>query len=165
MGWCKTMTNADKQRQTSKDDITNPSFNQELSIFFENFLKEGTIVKEKEIVPGLKIKIKVLNTEELLVAESILSNQNPHIPSDVIIKVRAASILSQAIVKLNDMDIERDNLSEEENNARRRGLYKQVLKMPALVIQKAYEFYIEAVQEQNSIYDNPKELSDKISNF
>jgi hypothetical protein len=160
------MSNAtDKQKQNSAEDLISPEFNQELSNFFENFLKEGIVIKEKEVVPGLKIKLKVLNTEELLIAESILSNQNPHIPTDVMIKVRAASILSQSIIKLNDMDIEREDLSDEENGFRRRGLYKQVLKMPALVIQKAYEFYVEAVQEQNRLYNSPKDLSDKISNF
>lgn len=151
--------------EQNAEDLANPTFDQELSNFFENFLKEGIIIREKEVVPGFKVKLKVLNTEELLVAESILKNQNPHIPADVVIKVRAASILSQAILKLNDMDVERDDLPEDTNELRRRALYKQVLRMPALVIQKTYEFYVEAVQEQNALYDNPEKLGKKIENF
>jgi hypothetical protein len=151
--------------EQNAEDLTNPTFDQELANFFEGFLKEGVIIREKEVVPGFKVKLKVLNTEELLVAESILKNQNPHIPSDVVIKVRAASILSQAILKLNDMDVEREDLSDSENELRRRALYKQVLRMPALVIQKTYEFYVEAVQEQNALYEEPKKLGEKIENF
>jgi hypothetical protein len=146
-------------------DLTDPSFTDELNLFFDNFLKEGIIIKEKEISPGFKVKLKVLNTEELLVAESILSSSNPHIPSDVIIKVRAASILSQAILNLNDMAIEREDLTDQENNNRRNGLYKQILKMPALLIKKTYELYVEAVTEQNALYENPSELGKKIENF
>ena len=153
------------EQSQNSENLTDPTFDKELDVFFENFLKEGVVIKEKEVVPGFKIKVKVLNTEELLVAESILTNQNPHIPSDVIIKVRAASILSQAILKLNDMDIEREDLPELDNNMRRRALYKQILKMPALVIQKAYEFYVEAVREQNALYDSPEKLGEKIGNF
>jgi hypothetical protein len=37
--------------------------------------------------------------------------------------------------------------------------------MPALVIQKTYEFYVEAVREQNALYDDTKALGDKLSNF
>jgi hypothetical protein len=123
------------------------------------------VIREEEVVPGFKVKIKVLNTEELLIAESILTNQNSHIPSDVIIKVRAASILSQAILKLNDMDVEREDLPEVDNNMRRRALYKQILRMPALVIQKTYEFYVRAVKEQNALYEDTEKLGEKLGNF
>jgi hypothetical protein len=137
----------------------------DLDIFFENFIKRGTVIEEDEITPGFKIAVKVLDTGELLTAESVLATTNPHIPYDIIQKVRAASILSQAIIRVNGIDVEKEGLSKEKNHERRTGLYSKLLKMPALLVQKAYELYIKAVKKQNEIYGNQKKMIDNIENF
>jgi hypothetical protein len=144
------------ENTTHKDDLIN---------FFENFIKTGIVVKEKEITPGFSVKLKVLNTEELLIAESVLLNASGRIPYETLQKVRGASILSQSILNLNGMAVEREDVSNEENAERRHLLYKQLLKMPSLIIQKTYEFYIEAYEEQNKIYSDSNGLVEKVENF
>lgn len=131
--------------------------------FFDNFLKPGVIIKEKEVVPGFKIKLKALNIEEMMIAESIIAADK--MPNDILFKVRGASTLSQAIISMNDILIEHDNKSDEENRIRRYELYKNILKMAPVLIQKIYEFYIEAVNEQNAIYNDPEKLGKDIENF
>lgn len=149
----------------NENTLAEQKHDDDLFNFFENFLKPGVIVREKEVVPGFSVKLKVLNTEELLVAESILLNASGNIPFDVLQKVRGASILSQAIISLNGMAVERDDMSKEENRSRRSSLYNQLLKMPSILIQKTYEFYVDAVVEQNKIYDAPEKISQNIENF
>jgi hypothetical protein len=146
------------------DNVINFDNTKELEQFFDGFIKKGVVIKDREIVPGMKIKLKVLDTGELLAAESILSATNPNIPPDVIQKVRGASILSQALLSINDMVVERETLTKEEIRLRRISLYQNLLRMPAIVIQKAYELYVEAAREQNKLYEDGQ-LVDKIENF
>lgn len=141
----------------------NQELNKDLSMIFDNFIKTGVVEKEKEIVRGFKLRLKVLNTGELLVAESIMNNSTA--PSDIVARVRAASILSQAIISLNGSEIERDDLEKDEIRVRRAMLYTELLKMPAMVIHKAYEFYIDCVNEQNNKYNNVSETIGEIQNF
>ena len=151
------MSNEKQPQDFTKED--------DLYSFFDNFIKKGVVIKEKEIVPGFNIKIKVLDTGELLSAESVLSVTNPNIPYDIIQKVRAASVLSQAIISINGINVEQPDAPTDVNYQRRSGLYSKLLKMPALVIQQSYELYIEAVREQNSLYNNQVDMSDKVENF
>lgn len=140
-------------------------YSEDLNNFFEGFLKSGVVIKEKEVVPGLTVKLKVLNTSELLSAESILLAGNPNIPSDIIQKIRAASILSQAILIINGVEVEKENMIGMQIVERRQTLYSNIIKMPAYVIQKIYELYIEAVREQNDIYSSEEKVRDKVENF
>lgn len=134
-----------------------------MALLFDNFIKTGVIEKEKEIVEGFKIKLRVLNTGELLIAESIMKESTA--PVDIVARIRAASILSQSIISINGSKINRDDFSEMDVRKRRIVLYQQLLRMPAIVIQKTYEFYMECVNEQNSKYENFKETADEIRNF
>lgn len=147
-----------QEQNQEKMDVT-----KDLSMIFENFIKTGVVEEEKEIVPGFKIRVKVLNTGELLIAESIMNNSSA--PADIVARVRAASILSQAILTLNGSPVEREDLSKEDIRVRRAMLYTELLKMPAMVIHKAYEFYIECVNKQNSKYDNISETMKDMQNF
>lgn len=52
--------------------------------FFDTFLKPGVAIIEEEVVPGLTMKIKALNANELIIAESMIRVVNPTIPMDVI---------------------------------------------------------------------------------
>lgn len=137
--------------------------NKDLNLFFENFLKTTELVKEREITPGLTVKLRVLNAGDLLVAESIMSHSDS--PSDIVVKIRAASILSQSLISINEVEIERKGFTDREIRERRVALYGQLLKMPSMIIQKMYELYLEAVQEQNSKYENTSELGEDITNF
>lgn len=137
--------------------------NNDLKLLFDNFIKTGEVTKEKEIVPGVKVKVKVLSAGDLLIAQTIMGHQNA--PSDVTVKLRAASILSQSILSMNDVPIEREDYTSEDIRARRVLLYSQLLRMPGIVIQKMYELYIEAVNEQNSKYENFSDTIEEMENF
>lgn len=142
-----------------------PDFKQDdLINLFDNFIKPGVVIKEKEVIPGLTVKLKVLNTGELLTAESIIG-LNKDIPLDVAQKVRAAGILTYAIISINGVNIEREDASVEENRQRRVLLYNQLLQMPPFIIQKMYMLYLEAVKEQEQMYNNVEELKQNIENF
>lgn len=136
----------------------------DLDLFFNDFIKKGIITREDEVVPGFKVKLKVLNTGELLSAESIMI-MTQGIPYDIVQKVRCASILSQAILTVNGIDVDKEDLSKEQLMERRRGLYSSLLDMPAYVIQKTYDIYIDAVKEQNRLYSSKEELGNSIENF
>lgn len=143
--------------------MSEQNVNSDLTMIFENFIKPGVVVEEKEVVPGFKVKLKPLNTEELLIAESIMHNEKA--PADIVARVRGASILSRAIISLNGASIERDDFSEEDTRLRRALLYKQLLQLPAIVIHKTYKFYIECVNKQQDLYMNPQEVIEKVENF
>lgn len=150
--------------ETEKEKVEEFDPQNGLTLFFENFIKTGTVVKEKEVLKNFKVKLKVLDTGELLDAQAVLSLTNPGIPADVAIKVRGAAILSRSIISINDIEVESKDLTDEENRLKRHSLYRQLLRTPAIVIQKAYELYIEAVKEQNEFYTG-KNLTDNIENF
>lgn len=142
-----------------KDDNTG-----DLRMFFENFVKPGVVVKEREVAPGFTVKLKALSTGELMQAESLVYGAQG-VPNDIVVKVRSASILSQSILSVNGIDIEQGE-NEKDNRVRRSFLYKKLLDMPPYVVQQAYELYIEAVRDQNNIYQNKDhETEEKIENF
>lgn len=137
--------------------------NQDLVFLFENFIKPGCVLKEKEVVPGFKVKLKALNTGELVMAEAIANSEK--IPVDIVTKIRAASILSRAIVSINGVDIDIDGSTQEETTSRRSVLYTQLLNTPAIVVQRTYEFYISVVEEQNQRYTNAGQNLEDFQNF
>ena len=150
---------SDKEKKQMEDE----NMNSDLNLFFDGFIKTGNVVEEKEVTQGFKVKVKVLDTGELLIAESIMSNSSA--PVDIVARVRAASILSQAIISINEIPIDRDDYTEKEIRMRRGLLYKQLLKMPPVVVEKAYRFYIECVEKQNSKYENFQETVGDMKNF
>ena len=137
----------------------------DLSLFFDDFIKKGVTTKEEEVVPGLKVKLKVLDTNELLSAESIVFATSK-VPADIVVKVRCASILSQSILSINGMEIDKEGDTEEEKRGRRSALYRKLLEMSAYVLQKTYDLYIEAAKEQMEFYSGGlKEIDETIENF
>lgn len=138
--------------------------NDDLFNIFEDIIKPGLIELEREVVKGFKIKVKVLDTGEAVAAESVM-RYDPRVPVDLVARVRGAAILSRAIVSLNNDTIEREDMTPEQISVRRDILYKQLLKLPALVIQKAYELYVEAYNKQQDVYKNLGESSEEIKNF
>ena len=145
--------------ETKKDDM-----NIDIMSLFDNFIKPGVIEDEKEVVKGFKIKVKVLDVGELAPAEAIIVRED-EVPVDVIAKVRAAKILSQATLAINDVPIERGDMNETEKRERRILLYKQFLRLPAIAIQKSYEFYLDCVTKQENFYNDVEDIQNKTKNF
>ncbi len=143
----------------AKDDTTH-----DLRMFFENFVKPGAVIKERAVAPGFTVKLKALSTGELMQAESLIYGTQG-VPADIVVKVRAASVLSQSIVAVNGIDIDQGE-DEKDNRVRRSFLYRKLLDMPPYVVQQAYELYIEAVEEQNRFYKNEGgKTEEQVENF
>jgi hypothetical protein len=159
------MLEDNKTTNNNPEDLKDFDSCEDLNMFFDNFIMTGVVVKEEEVVPGFKLKLKVLNTEELLTAESILLRANPGIPFDVIEKLRAASILSQSVLDINGVPVDKEDCTKEQNHVRRSMLYRKLLQMPAIVIQKSYELYVKAAREQTDLYTKTTETDKKIENF
>lgn len=146
------------ERDFSLDD------NQDLFNIFDDIIKPGNIEMEREVVKGFKVRVKVLDTGEAIAAESIM-RYDSKIPVDLVARARGAAILSRAIISINNDTIERDDMSLAQKNARRELLFKQLLKLPALIIQKAYELYVEAYKKQQEVYNDLGSTVEEIKNF
>lgn len=144
---------------------SSPEINKDIIKFFDTFLKPGIAVVEGEVRQGLHMTIKALTAGELIIAESLIKVHNPNTPYDIIAKIRGAAILSQAILKLGDMEIDRSDMSLADNRIRRENLYTKLLEFPPSIISDAYELYLKAVQKQNEFFDKPAEMKEKIENF
>jgi len=132
-----------------------------LDNIFDDFIKPGQIQEEKEIVPGFKIKVKPLNLQDLALSD--LVNGADMMPNDVLVKVKAAKVLSMAILAVNDKLIESDD--ENEESKLREALYKNLMKLPAIVVQKSYEFYLDISKKRDELFINSKEVSETLENF
>lgn len=133
----------------------------DMDLIFDGLIKRGVIIEEREIVKGFKIKVKPLTTGELILAEAVYSSKAS---DDFLVKVRAASILSKAIISINGNSVENDAFSAEENNQRRRALYNHLLELPMIIVTKAYDFYLECVHKQNNIFEDGQ-AGEAIENF
>lgn len=155
---------AEIEKETQKKKIEFASM--DLNTFFEGFIKKGEFNEEHDFGNGMKVTVKPLNMGELIEAEAIIRNTNPNIPMDSMVKLRAASILSKAIIKIGDNVIERPDMDAEQISMRRFTLYAQLIKMPPHLITKMYEFYLEVVQKQNTFYTAPvSDVLDKAEDF
>ena len=141
----------EKEKQKKKFELASV----DLNYFFENFIKKDMFVKEEDLGDGLVIRVKPLNIGELIEAEGILRNMNPDIAMDAMVRLRAAAILSKAIMKIGDNLIEKPGLDEESINYRRFTLYSQLIQMPPIIIEKMYRVYLDAVEEQATYYSTP----------
>lgn len=159
------MNNNETKNPRAKMDEESKEVSLDISNIFENFIKPGLFVDEREVVPGLSVRLKSLNTNELMSAEAEINAQNPMIPADIIVKLRGASILSHAIITLNGVEVEKENMTEKDISLRRYALYKKLLEMPTIVIEKMYRFYLEVVATQNKFFDFPDRLGKEIENF
>lgn len=137
----------------------------DLDNIFDNFIKDGYVSDEREVIKGLRIKVKTLNSNELFKAEAEISERNPGIPQDITAKLRCAKILSYAIVTLNGNTILNDGATEEEKNDRRIALYIHLMKSPTILVQNAYDFYLETMQKEYNYYSIPNKISEEVENF
>lgn len=138
----------------------------DINSFFEDIIKKNQFVREKDFGNGFVIKLKPLNVGELIEAEAIIRNGNPGIPIDTMVKLRAAAILSKAIIQIGNKPVESDELTDEENQMRRFALYSQLIQLPPLLITDMYSFYLSAVAEEEAFYSaSGKDIDNKIEDF
>ena len=148
------MNEMDKKVEEVSQDILN---------IFDTFIKKGTIEREREIIPGLKIKLRPLSLGEVSDAEARVNHMSDVSP-DVVHKIRSAIILSEAIIALNDSPIEKENTEIADIKIRRRSLYIKLMQMPTSIIMKIWEEYLSAVKEQESLL-NAETTKEKLSDF
>ena len=137
----------------------------DFEIFMDNLITKGKIEKEKEITPEFKIKLRPLDVDEQIIAESVVMANNPYIPYDTVQKIRAISILSKAIISINSIPICKEDTSEKEEEEIRGKLYKKMMKLPGSIIDDAYNFYFETVLEKKKLYQDGDALNENIKNF
>jgi len=135
----------------------------EFEKFFDNLITYGRIVKEKTIVPGLKIKLRPLDVDEQISAESISIASNPGMPIDTVEKIRAINTLSRAILEVNGVKVVEDDDNTEAKIKKSEALYRKLLSLPSHVIDLIYIFYAECVNEQREMYKSG--LQENIENF
>ena len=146
------------------DNTENKTF-ADLDNIFDNFIKDGYMSDEREVINGLKIRVKTLNSNDLFKAEAEINKRNPGIPQDITAKLRCAKILSYAIITLNGNTILNDDMTEEEKNDRRTALYIHLMKSPTILVQTAYDFYLETVKKEYEYYSIPNKISEEVENF
>lgn len=129
---------------------------------FENLLKPGNLQEEREVVPGLKVKIRALTAEEIMLAE--LQCYRPGVPQNISKKLMSAAILARAIIEMNGVPIRNSELSDEENDSRILKTYQKIIALPPVIIEKMYEFYIDVVKKQDSLLLTG-DISKELSNF
>ena len=157
---------SEKDRREVEETRKKPeTISKDLTSFFENFIKKNQLVKEFDFGNDFTVKLRPCKTAELMDAELFIRGQNPGVPIDTMVKLRAAAILSKAIVSLCGVEIEKDGETEENNNIRRIALYSKLLELPPDLIEKMYKAYIEVVDEQAKLYREPGKLKENIENF
>ncbi len=128
----------------------------EFESFFDNLITKGYIEKEREILKGFTVKVRPLNSDEQIGAESITIANNPYVPRDTIEKIRVISMLSKAIVSVNGVAI--------EGKEARKKLHEKLLSLPTHINDDLYALYVDCIEEQRKLYMD-EELGEKIEAF
>jgi len=132
---------------------------------FDNLITKGVIEKEGTIVPGFKIKVRPLDINEQLGAESVLIANNPYAPQDTIANVRAISILCASIVEINGAAITTPDDDKKITQEKREALHTKLMALPSHIIDAAYKLYLSCVDDQKAIYNDHKKLKEDLQNF
>lgn len=163
----------DEKREKSSITEEQKKINEDMYTFFSDFIQKGKVYKSGEVAPGFYVKLRALNTEEVMEAESVVINMSDNlIIADIGVRIRSCSILSFAIEVLGDNEIySQDELLGASEDAKRSASYKRaamynnLLKLPPQLLEKTYAMYLEAVKEQNELYNNPQAIEEKSENF
>lgn len=131
--------------------------------FFDNVITKGRIEKEREVVQGLTIRLRPLDADEQISAESISVASNLNMPIDTVEKIRAISMLSKAIIAVNGVKVFEEDDDSDIKSKKSEALYKKLLSLPSHVIDSIYVLYAECVGEQRNLYKDG--LQNKIENF
>ena len=125
-----------------------------------NLIKQGTVTKEVQVIDGIKITLKNLTQEDrenyskLIKLPTIKSNENKNENKDeelnntlyLLMEASKVPMLVYAITKINDTDF-----SSMESKTT---LYKLLLQLPPLFIDKAYNAYTEIEQDVNNLFSD-----------
>lgn len=128
-----------------------------LQNIFANFLKPGKVLKEKEILPGLKVKLAPIGVGKIAVSQNVNAGNMSSA------KISACRVLSESIEEINGEPVTGE--TEEELAKVRNALLKNLLELPPFVIQELYDFYLQVEREQEEILRNPGDLQTAIENF
>ena len=122
-------------------------------------IEKGTPRKTAKIMDGFEIELKVLNSNELMDAESLAIAMNRNVPRDIVEKARLVSILASATTKINGVDMEREDPKDqlEMTNAI---LIKYGTLSPK-IIDRMFGFYRTLEKKNDLLFEN----SDQIENF
>lgn len=129
--------------------------NQEINVFenfFNNFIKTGTVQREFDIAKDFKVKLKVLNTQETMIADAMFTADNPILNESGFLKLRSAAIIAMATVAINGIDVVEGNTSIGRISSARYSLYGYFLKMPMEILEKIWDCYLEIAKEQSDKY-------------
>lgn len=131
--------------------------------FFQNFIKTGILQKEFTIEENFTIKLKVLNSEETVIAETMFTANNPLLGQSGFTILRSAALIAMATVSINGVDIVDSELPPGRVPNNRYELYGYFLKMPLEVMSKIWGYYVSLEEEQGEMY-NKETISDSIKN-
>ena len=131
--------------------------------FFKNFIKTGILQEEFEIEKDFSIKLKVLNSEETIISESMFLADNPLLNQTGFITFRSAAILAMATVSINGVEIVDSQEKPGRIKDSRYALYGHFLKMPMEVMSKIWDCYEELSNKQKEMYEQDK-INDSIKN-
>ena len=152
------------EKEVKEDKIVN-EVSADIDLIFESILFSGHVEKEFNVSKGFKVKLKPLETGEILTAEAIDIANVYNMPMDIIQRARKVSILSYATVSINGSLSKKDDLTEDQNRNRRKVIHKKYLELPPTIIDKMFDFYIEVVNAQGDLYKDVDTLGDKSENF
>lgn len=139
----------------------------EFEIFFNEVITKGIVTKEREITKGFRVKLRPLDAGEQVTSQMVMARDNPYIPSDTVDKVRMVSMLSRAIISINDVPIQKEDNDKNQNLDRINKLYKRLMNLPASIVDGTYKLYLDCAEEQRLLYDPGEgtDLGEKAENF
>lgn len=143
--------------QKTNDDILG------IDNIFQNLIKKGTVSEEKEVVSGFKIRLHPLPANDF--ARAQLLSERPGFSASAVAKYESARILSYAIETVNGKTIVPDDASDEKKDALQNALYRNLLQLPAGVLEHCFKFYLEMEQKQINIYADTEALKEGLENF
>jgi len=122
-------------------------------------IEKGSPRKEATIMDGLKVELKVLNSSELMDAESLAIAMNRNIPDDIVNKARMVSILASATTKINGVDMEREDSKEQREVVD--AIRAKYGVLAPKIIDRMFGFYRALERKNDALFEN----ADKIENF
>lgn len=139
---------------------------QDINSMFDAIISKSELTDTFELIPGLNITLKTLNTGEILSAEADAVTNNIKLPLDVMGRGRIISLLTAATQSINGVDIIQDNLSDADNYVRKISLHNKYLKLPPELVDIAYGKYNKLQSDKVELLNKPiEEISNGIKTF
>lgn len=126
---------------------------------FEELVKTNTITREVQLTDNLKVTLKGLNSKQSLSAESYFEKNWVYI-GDIVGRARKLSIISAAVVKINEIEIDRS--TDEKDMSATLKIRNKLLELGGEVIDCLYEEYIEILKQRQKMF---KDFGGALKNF